>query len=217
MVLELGQNPWILILLTFLEILLIIIPAFIASKVEKKSIKEEIIDMGFKKSKNQPKTLLFKVVAGLAIGFLFFLIGGYIIYFFKDIVVEIIFGATFVQAGEEGAINTSPINANPVQILMIIILQVAIVAPCEEGFFRGFIIKKTSQKLKTSWTIVIASICFAFFHVPPFLVSIATIISYFGYYFTLGVLLSLVFKFFDDSLIPGAIAHSFFNILIFIM
>ena len=200
MVLELGQNPWILILLTFLEILLIIIPAFIASKVEKKSIKEEIIDMGFKKSKNQPKILLFKVVAGLVLGFVFFLIGGYIIYFFKDIVVEIIFGATFVQAGEEGAINTSPINANPVQILMIIILQVAIVAPCEEGFFRGFIIKKTSQKLKTSWTIVISSTCFAFFHVPPFLVSIATIISYFGYYFTLGVLLSLVFKFFDDSL-----------------
>jgi membrane protease YdiL (CAAX protease family) len=217
MVLELGQNPWILILLTFLEILLIIIPAIIASKVEKKSIKEEIINMGFKKGTNPPKTLLVKVIAGLVLGFVFFLIGGYIIYFFKDIVIRIIFGATFVQVGEEGAINTSPINANPVQILIIIILQILIVAPCEEGFFRGFLIRKTEQKLKISWTVAIASTCFAFFHAPPFLVSMATTISYFGYYFTFGVLLSAIFKFFDESLIPGVIAHSFFNILIFIM
>ena len=217
MVLELGQNPWILICITFLELLLIVIPALIASKVEKKTFKEEIIEMGFIKSDDQSISLIFKIIAGLMVGFVFFLIGGFIIYFFKDIIVEFIFGAIFVQAGEEGAISTAPINPDPLQILVIIILQVVIVAPCEEGFFRGFIITKTDQKLKTSWAIILASTCFAFFHTPPFLVSIATIISYFGYYFTFGILLSLVFKFFDDSLIPGLIAHAFFNILIFIL
>ncbi len=217
MVIELGQNPWILISLTFLELLLIIIPAYIASKIEKITFKEEIIELGFKKSDNPPLSLLFKIIAGLTLGFVFFLISGYIIYFFKDIIVEFIFGEIFIQAGEEGAINTAPINPDIIQILIIIILQVIIVAPCEEGFFRGFIIKKIEQKLKPLWAIVIASICFAFFHTPPFLVSIATIISYFGYYFTFGVLLSLVFKLFDESLIPGLIAHAFFNILIFLL
>ena len=217
MVLELGQNPWILICITFLELLLIVIPALIASKVEKKTFKEEIIEMGFIKSDDQSISLIFKIIAGLMVGFVFFLIGGFIIYFFKDIIVEFIFGAIFVQAGEEGAISTAPLNPDLLQILIIIILQVVIVAPCEEGFFRGFIIKKSNQKLKTSWAIILASTCFAFFHTPPFLVSIATIISYFGYYFTLGVLLSLVFKLFDNSLIPCLIAHAFFNILIFIL
>jgi len=217
MVFELGQNPWFLITLTFLEILLIIIPALIASKVEKKKIKEEIIEMGFKKSSDPFISILFKIITGLVLGLVFFLIGGYIIYFFKDIIIEFLFGALFVQAGEEGAISTSPIDPNVFQIFILIILQVLIVAPCEEGFFRGFIIKKTEEKLKTSWAVIIASICFAFFHVPPFLVSIATIISFFGYYFTFGILLSLVFKYFEDSLIPCCIAHALFNILILIL
>lgn len=217
MVFELGQNPWILISLTFLEILLIIIPALIASKIEKKKIKVEITEMGFHKNKIFLKSLIFKVFAGLVLGIAFFLIGGYIVFFFKDIVINLIFGASFVQAGEEGAISTSPINPDPLQILIILVLQVVIVAPCEEGFFRGFIIKKSEQKLKLSWSIVLASTCFALFHVPPFIVSIATIVSYFGYYFTFGVILALVFKFFDDSLIPCSIAHALFNILIIIL
>ena len=128
MVFELGQNPWILISLTFLEILLIIIPALIASKVEKKKIKVEIIEMGFHKNEVSQFPLLFKVFAGLVLGVVFFLIGGYIIFFFKDIVVSFIFGAPFVQAGEEGAISTSPINVDPLQILIILVLQIVIVS-----------------------------------------------------------------------------------------
>jgi len=217
MVFELGQNPWILISLTFLEILFIIIPAFIASKVEKKTFRIEIIEMGFHKIKTPLRPLLIKSLAGLVLGFLFFMIGGYIIIFFKDIVVNFVFGAPFVQAGEEGAISTSPVNADPLQLLIILILQLLIVAPCEEGFFRGFIVRKSEHKLKTSWAIVLASTCFGFYHIPPFLVSIATIISYFGYYFTFGILLALVFKYFDDSLIPGCFAHVLFNILIILL
>ena len=82
MVFELGQNPWILISLTFLEVLFIIIPALIASKVEKKPIKVEIIEMGFHKIKTPLKPFLLKFIAGLALGIIFFLIGRYIIFFF---------------------------------------------------------------------------------------------------------------------------------------
>ena len=213
MVFELGQNPWILISLTFLEILFIIIPALIASKIENKPLKVEINEMGFHKIKTPLPPILLKFFAGLVLGIAFFLIGGYIIFFFKDIVVTLLFGAPFVQAGEEGAISTSPTNADQFQLLIILILQVVIVAPCEEGFFRGFIINKSEQKFKFSWVVILASTCFALYHVPPFIVSIATIISYFGYYFTFGILLALVFKYFDDSLIPCCIAHALFNIL----
>jgi len=52
MVIKLGANPWILIGLMFLELLFILIPALIASKVENTSIKDEIIFMGFQKNED---------------------------------------------------------------------------------------------------------------------------------------------------------------------
>ena len=59
MVIELGANPWILIGLMFLELLFILIPALIASKVENTSIKDEIIFMGFQKNEDSiPKNTL---------------------------------------------------------------------------------------------------------------------------------------------------------------
>ena len=55
MTFDLGKDPIILISLSFLEILLILIPALIASRVEKKPFLEELKEMGFQK---KPTTLL---------------------------------------------------------------------------------------------------------------------------------------------------------------
>ncbi|MFX1502753.1 MAG: type II CAAX prenyl endopeptidase Rce1 family protein, partial [Promethearchaeota archaeon] len=92
-----------------------------------------------------------------------------------------------------------------------------ITGPCEEAFFRGFLIKKLKVKLKLSYSIIFSSIIFTLYHIPPFLVPLTTIITYFGYYFAFGVLLSLVFVYFKYSLIPCSVAHSCFNILILLM
>ncbi|MHA1292966.1 MAG: lysostaphin resistance A-like protein [Promethearchaeota archaeon] len=214
---NLGENPWILILLTFLELLLVLIPAFIAGKVEKKSFKEELNEMGFCKNTAPFIKNLHKIISGLLIGFIFFLIGGFIIIFFKYFIVENIFGASFVKEGEQGAIKTDPIQPTILQIIIIIILQVIIVGICEEAFFRGFIIKKCEKKMNLIYAVLFSSICFAFYHIPPFLVPLKTIITYFGYFFTFGILLALVYLYFDYSLIPCVVAHSFFNILILIL
>ena len=50
MVIQLGEDPWILIGLIFLELFFIIIPGLIVSKVEKKPFKIIIIDMGWDKN-----------------------------------------------------------------------------------------------------------------------------------------------------------------------
>jgi membrane protease YdiL (CAAX protease family) len=213
MVIQLGADPWILILIMALELLFIFIPALIASRIEKQTFFEELRDMGFHKNEDSISKNVYKVLFGIGIGMLFFLIGGFIILFFKY-VVENLFGAEFVREGERGAISTSPIQPSLLQIIIIIILQVLLVGLCEEAFFRGFLLNKLESKLKMVYCIFISSLCFAFYHVPPFLVPFKTIITYFGYYFTFGILLSLVFWLFDSSLIPCIIAHSFFNILI---
>ncbi|MEJ2279930.1 MAG: hypothetical protein P8Y70_19620, partial [Candidatus Lokiarchaeota archaeon] len=78
MVVELGANPWILILLTFLELFYIIIPAFIASKIEHVSFKEELNEMGLNFiSKFQYKDI-YQILIGIILGLLFYLGGGYI-------------------------------------------------------------------------------------------------------------------------------------------
>ena len=213
MAVQLGENPWILIGLIFLELLFVIIPALISSKLEKKTFHDTIKDMGFQKNED----LFIKIISGLSLGILFFFFGNYLILFFRDFIIRNLFGSDFVELGQEGAISTEPIHPNLIQLLILIILNLIIIGPCEEAFFRGFLIKKLENKLKLAYSIIISSIIFTFYHVPPFLVPVTTIITFSGYYLAFGLILSLIFVYFEYSLIPCSIAHSCFNILILLI
>ena len=213
MAIKLGKNPWILIGLMFLELLFIILPGFISSKIEKKPYKVIVLEMGFQKTDN----LFIKVTAGIGIGILFFFFGNYLIIFFRDFMVSNIFGDQFVAQGQDGAISTTPIQPNLIQTVILVLLQIIIIGPCEEAFFRGFLIKKINEKLKLLYSIIIPCIIFTLYHIPPFLVPVTTVITFFGYYFVFGILLSLVFIYSKYSLITCSIAHSCFNIFILLL
>ena len=213
MAVQIGKNPWILIGLTFFEILFIIIPGLISSKLENKPFKDAIKEMGFQKNND----IFIKVISGISFGIIFFFFGGYITLFFRDIIIYNIFGHEIVEAGEAGVISTSPVQPNNIQLIILIILQAIIIGPCEESFFRGFLIQKLKTKLKLAYSIIISSTIFTLYHVPPFLVPLATILTFFGYFFTLGLILSFIYIYFDFSLIPCSIAHSIFNILILLL
>ncbi|MFX1375503.1 MAG: CPBP family intramembrane glutamic endopeptidase [Promethearchaeota archaeon] len=213
MALQLGKNPWILISLVFLETLFIFIPALISSKIENKAIKKILFEMGFQKNED----VIIKIIAGVSIGVLFFVIGDFIIIFFRDLIIKNLLGSGFVETGQEGTIDTSPVQPSLIQMVILIILQIVIIGPCEEAFFRGFLIKKAKSEVKVVYLIIISSSLFAFYHVPPFLVPLATTITFFGYYFTFGILLALIFIYFDYSLIPCLIAHSSFNIILLLI
>jgi membrane protease YdiL (CAAX protease family) len=213
MSIELGENPWILIGLTIFEILFVIVPAALSSKFEKISFRDAIRDMGLKKNED----LFIKIISGLSFGILFFFFGNYIVIFFRDIIVSNLLGSEFVELGQEGVISTSPIQPTFIQVIILLILQLIIVGPCEEAFFRGFLIPKLKIKLKLIYSIIISSIIFTIYHIPPIIVPLATSITYFGYFFTFGVVLSLIYVYFNNSIIPCSIAHSFFNILILLV
>lgn len=213
MVIQLGENPWVLIGLTLLEVLFIILPAFISSKIERKSFKEEAIEMGFQKNEN----IFIKIIGGISFGVLFYFSIGLIIILFRNMIIGNLLGSEFLTQGQEGAISTTPFQPDLIQIAVLIVLQIIIIGPCEEAFFRGFIIKKLKKKLNSAYSTIISSIFFTFYHLPPFLVPITTVITFFGYYFTFGVFLAILFIYFDYSLIPCSIAHSCFNIFILIV
>jgi membrane protease YdiL (CAAX protease family) len=216
MAINLGKDPSLLIAITFFEIFLILIPALIASKIEKRPFIEEFKEMGFQLKTNSLKNFTLKIFLGLLIGTFFYFFSSFL-YFFTNFIVQTLFGTQFVEQGVENAITTAPFNPTITQLLIFITVQIIIVGPCEEGFFRGFIIKKSQKKMKLIYSVILSSFIFTIYHVPPFLVPVSTIITFFGYFFTLGALLALTFIFFKNSLLPGSIAHSMFNILILIL
>ncbi len=213
MAINLGENPWILIGLMLFEIFFIVVPALLSSKLEKIPFKDAIKGMGFQKNED----IFIKIVSGLSFGIIFFFFGNYIIIFFRDFIIGNIFSTEFVELGQEGTINTSPIQPNYIQLIILVILQIIIIGPCEEAFFRGFLIQKLKTKLKLTYSLIISSIFFTIYHIPPFLVPLTTSITFFGYYFTFGLMLSLIYVYFNYSLIPCSIAHSFFNVLILLI
>jgi len=214
MAIDLGKDTILLISLTFLEILLILIPTLIASKVEKKPLLDELKEIGFQRKPTTLRKIILKVVSGFLIGTIFFFISGYIISFFVNTIVLLLFGAQFVEDGINNAISTTPINPTIIEVIILVAIQVVIIAPCEEGFFRGFIIKKSNKKMKLLYSLIFSSFIFTIYHVPPFLVPLSTIVTFFGYYFSFGIFLSLTFILFKNSLLPGSIAHFTLNILI---
>ena len=131
MAIDLGKDTILLISLSFLEILLILIPALIASKVEKKSLLDELKEIGFQKTPTTLRKMILKVVSGLVIGIIFFFISGYIISFFVNTIVRVLFGAQFVEEGINNAISTTPFNPTIMEIIILIAIQVFIIAPCE--------------------------------------------------------------------------------------
>lgn len=146
MSLNLGQEPIILIFLTLFEIFLIVIPALIAKFPDKCSFKDELLEMGFTKSQQNIRKKTYKILIGFSIVVFFLIIADYLIIFFKYIITENLFGSEFLQKAEEGAIDTTPVSPDMLEMLIILILQMVIIAPCEEGFFRGFIAKRFYKK-----------------------------------------------------------------------
>jgi membrane protease YdiL (CAAX protease family) len=214
MSIDLGKDPILLISLSLLEILLILIPGLIASKIEKKTLVDELNEMGFQTKPTTLSRMLLKISSGLILGIVFFLLSDFIIFFFLNFIILNVFGAQFLEEGINNAISTTPVNPSLLQLIIILAIQIAVVAPCEEGFFRGFLIKKARKKMKLVYSILLSSLIFTFYHVPPFLVPLSTIITFFGYYFSFGILLSLTFVLFKNSLLPSSIAHFTLNILI---
>ena len=216
MALNLGQVPIILILLTLLELLFIFVPAFIAKFPDDSTFKDEILEMGFTKSQESIRKQIVKIIIGISLGIGFLLIADYLIIFFKYFITQNLFGIEFLEIAEAGAIETTPESPSEIEFFIILLLQVLIIAPCEEGFFRGFIAKRFYKTNHHVLAIIISSLCFVLFHVPPFLVPIQTIFTYFGYYFLFGIFLAIIFKQFEYSLIPVVAVHSTFNILSFL-
>jgi membrane protease YdiL (CAAX protease family) len=210
-----GSNNLLLILIAFLELLLLAIPITFIYFLKKEPLSYQLKSMGFDHSRYNLKRVLICIFEGILIGSLFLLIANWLIYS-SEIIVSYIFGDAFIQDAINNAINVEPTRPNPLELTIIVLLQFLIVGPCEEGFFRGFLFKKLRNKLNFILSLLLSSAIFAFYHVPPFIVPLSTITFYFGYFFALGILLTLLYSLNKGLLLPCIITHSIFNMIVLI-
>ena len=212
---QMGNDNLNLIFLTFLELLLVIIPIIIMNLMDKKPLIVHLKSMGFDFSRFSYQEALLSIFEGIGVAIILFLIAGLL----TDVsftIISSIFGDAFIQDAVSNLIDVSPTEPSILELIIIIFLQFLIVAPCEEAFFRGFIFKKLHYKVNYIFSLVLSSTIFAFYHVPPFIVPYSTIFLYFWYFFTFGILLALLYSLNRELLLPCILTHAIFNTIVLI-
>nr|MDO8116564.1 CPBP family intramembrane metalloprotease [Candidatus Sigynarchaeota archaeon] len=171
--------------------------------------KEYLAGILWKEEKKSTQVAFFIASTGIAISML---VLAPVLIHALDMMVIFFFQEEGLQRAREGA-NYITITGifGPVDVILVIVVNLAFVAFNEELFFRGFFLDVIRGP---AWVPVVAtSGCFALYHVlasfNPF-----TILHMFLYYLAWGLILALQRKMSKEQLIFPVITHGLFNILV---
>jgi len=161
------------------------------------------------------------IIFGILFGVFFYFFGGLLSSTIRKVIIQIM-GQEFYETASAGSVNTTPPPPppDPLIIWTLIIVGVIVifvtVAFAEEFCFRGVLLKEFNHKNKV-FGVILSSFLFMLFHVMPGIVPWSTFMTFWLYYFTFGVMLSLITIFQKGDLIVAIFAHGAFNSLIWII
>ena len=203
-----SRQLWFFLLLCCLEFIFIIGPILYYKFVQKENIRTSLFAK-FVPSKRTPLARLGDVGAGISVGvFLSFLATGLLYTTYYSIIG--LFGEDFYNTASSGSIDVVPDTLSIAEVIIIIFINFFIIGVCEEYFFRGVLFLELKKYVK-NWSYLINGIVFSLYHVFPGVVPIQTTVTYFLYYFILGILLCVLFDSQNNDLISNVIAHGVFN------
>ncbi|MHA1473774.1 MAG: lysostaphin resistance A-like protein [Promethearchaeota archaeon] len=220
--LDVASSAGAFFLFSAAELIFIAIP-MIVFKLQKKDLKYEF------RHRIIPNEMLNRnfwfrladIIMGIFIGVSFYYFGGLLANTIRKVIIQIM-GQDFYNTAAEGSVNTTPPPPppDPLIIWTLIIIGVIVifitVAFAEEFCFRGVLLKEFNHKNKV-FGVILSSFLFMLFHVMPGIVPWSTFLTFWLYYFSFGVLLSLVTIFQKGDLIVSIIAHGTFNSVIWIV
>ncbi|MHA1511498.1 MAG: lysostaphin resistance A-like protein, partial [Promethearchaeota archaeon] len=210
--LDVASSAGAFFLFSAAELIFIAIP-MIVFKLQKKDLKYEF------RHRIIPNEMLNRnfwfrladIIMGIFIGVSFYYFGGLLANTIRKVIIQIM-GQDFYNTAAEGSVNTTPPPPppDPLIIWTLIIIGVIVifitVAFAEEFCFRGVLLKEFNHKNKV-FGVILSSFLFMLFHVMPGIVPWSTFLTFWLYYFSFGVLLSLVTIFQKGDLIVSIIAH----------
>lgn len=209
MALQIQGSVLKIFLFSLLEILFII-PIIIYIKYYKLETKNYIKDLIFINGLKNRNTFIYIFLSiDIALGMIF--IAPYIILFLKNSFI-FFFGSSAFEQAQENLNEFIFTIANPIDILLDVIMSFFIIALFEELFFRSFLLN--AIKLSKKWKIILSSTFFSIYHLITSF-NIYSFIYMFFYYFIWGILLCIEFYVCKKHLIFPIITHGLFDFISF--
>ncbi|MFX0186483.1 MAG: CPBP family intramembrane glutamic endopeptidase [Candidatus Hodarchaeota archaeon] len=216
-------NQLFLVLITLVELILIMFPLIWAGKnLENPNLKNRLTLLGFTAKVYNRKG----IVKEFGIGLGFALIGlGLVVG--SSIAIEFIFRLFFTF--EESTPNNVDVLITGFDILVLvlmIVMMLIIVGPCEEILFRGFMMKGLTRTLGKTAALWITALVFAgihlvgllfFFLIYPPITILVNFIMLFVPYLAISLMLGLLYRWRDENLIAVIVTHGVYNSLTLII
>ncbi len=205
-----SREVWIFFGLSCIEFLFLICPAIFFKITHRESLKTSILSRSFP-HKQSILVRFGDVVTGILSGiFLSFLAQGLLYGTYLSIIG--LFGENFYNTASSGSIDVIPTTVSIAESIFMILIYFLIIGVCEEYFFRSVLFVELKKMIK-NWSYIINGIIFGLYHVFPGVVPIQTTITFFPYYFLLGILLCVLLEVQKNDLLSNIIAHGVFNAL----
>jgi len=206
---QLQFSAVLLLCFSFLEFLFLI-PVVLYTR--KKKIKfGQYLKVSLKKNENGKNQAFFTIMSILVAFAMIFV--GFAIILVQNMIISLI----SESALEEATSNLNEITVVQPTIFDIFIYGIACfftIAFNEEQFFRGLLDRKLPFSRRKN--VLLSSIFFAVYHVVTTF-DVYSILYMFLYYFTWGIVLSLIYRVCKDQLLFPMITHGLFDLLLFLL
>ena len=224
LVLSIINNPFFMVLATLAELILILIPIWYIKKYLKNpSLENRLTLLGFT-TKGYDRNKIFKeVLIGIAFAFV-----GILVVVGASIGIELflryVFGVRIIHEGAGNDVEVIISGMDVFVLILMILLMIFIVGPCEEILFRGFMQRGLVRTLGDTWGIIITAIIFAGIHLVGLIlyildpiVFIILFIYLFAPYIAISIMLGLLFRWREENLVAVIVTHGVYNSLMILI
>lgn len=218
LVLSIINNPFFIVLATLAELILILIPIWYIKKyLNNPSLENRLTLLGFT-TKGYDRNKIFKeVLIGIAFAFV-----GILVVVGASIGIELflryVFGVRIIHEGAGNDVEVIISGMDVLVLILIILMMIFIVGPCEEILFRGFMQRGLVRTLGDTWGIIITAIFFAGIHLVGLIfyilnpiVFIILFIYLFAPYIAISIMLGLLFRWREENLVAVIVTHGVYN------
>ncbi|NVM17401.1 MAG: CPBP family intramembrane metalloprotease [Candidatus Lokiarchaeota archaeon] len=220
------DNPYFIILSSFIELILFIVPLLYVGKyLERPNFNNRLSILGFSTKKFNKIQLFKEILIGLG-----FAVVGVLLVFFVSFVMEVLLTAIFGFEIVSGIIGTpSEVDviitaSDTLSIILLVIIMIVIIGTSEEVLFRGFLQKGLVRSIGKTWGLLITALIFTSIHLialflyPESLTTfvIALLLNFFPF-FAISLLLGLLYYWRKENLIAVMITHGVYNALTVIL
>lgn len=213
-------NPFFMVLTTLAELILIIIPIWYVKKyLQNPSLENRLALLGFTIKGYDRKKIFREMLIGIAFAFV-----GILVVVGASIGIELflryVFGVRIIREGPSSEGEVIITGMDILVLILMILMMIFIVGPCEEILFRGFMQRGLVRTLGDTWGILITAIIFAAIHLVGLIlyildpiVFIILFIYLFAPYIAISIMLGLLFRWREENLVAVIVTHGVYNSL----